>query len=160
MKQVAGCPNSPGTRITVVAIVAGAIADIRRGPFSPKRRLIFAFDAIAIRERAYDTNRYGVGYLGIVTESNPGSSSDAHTHRSTLRCRIDFPLPMSHRDRLTSSLTHPSSRTAGHARTRSAPMRKIEQISIGTADRERLERLVQDQDAGKVVWRARDPVAG
>jgi len=35
-------------------------------------------------------------------------------------------------------------------------MRKIEQISIGGADRERLERLVRDRNtAQKVVWRAR-----
>jgi hypothetical protein len=35
-------------------------------------------------------------------------------------------------------------------------MRKIEQISISTADRERLERLVQDRNTPqKVVWRAR-----
>ena len=35
-------------------------------------------------------------------------------------------------------------------------MRKIEQISIGAADRERLERLVRDRNTPqKVVWRAR-----
>ena len=35
-------------------------------------------------------------------------------------------------------------------------MRKIERISIGVADRERLERLVRDRNtAQKVVWRAR-----
>ena len=35
-------------------------------------------------------------------------------------------------------------------------MRKIEQISISAADRERLERLVRDRNtAQKVVWRAR-----
>ena len=35
-------------------------------------------------------------------------------------------------------------------------MRKIEQIAIGTADRERLERLVRDRNTPqKVVWRAR-----
>ena len=35
-------------------------------------------------------------------------------------------------------------------------MRKIERISIGGADRERLERLVRDQNTPqKVVWRAR-----
>ena len=35
-------------------------------------------------------------------------------------------------------------------------MRKIERISIGTADRERLERLVRDRNTPqKVVWRAR-----
>jgi transposase len=35
-------------------------------------------------------------------------------------------------------------------------MRKIEQISISTADRERLERLVRDRNTPqKVVWRAR-----
>jgi hypothetical protein len=34
--------------------------------------------------------------------------------------------------------------------------RKIEQISIGAADRERLERLVRDRNTPqKVVWRAR-----
>jgi hypothetical protein len=35
-------------------------------------------------------------------------------------------------------------------------MRKIEQISISAADRERLERLVRDRNTPqKVVWRAR-----
>jgi hypothetical protein len=35
-------------------------------------------------------------------------------------------------------------------------MRKIEQIAIGAADRERLERLVRDRNTPqKVVWRAR-----
>jgi hypothetical protein len=35
-------------------------------------------------------------------------------------------------------------------------MRKIEQISISAADRERLERRVRDRNtAQKVVWRAR-----
>ena len=35
-------------------------------------------------------------------------------------------------------------------------MRKIERISIGGADRERLERLVRDRNTPqKVVWRAR-----
>ena len=35
-------------------------------------------------------------------------------------------------------------------------MRKIERISVGTADRERLERLVRDRNTPqKVVWRAR-----
>ena len=35
-------------------------------------------------------------------------------------------------------------------------MRKIEQISISTSDRERLERLVRDRNTPqKVVWRAR-----
>jgi transposase len=35
-------------------------------------------------------------------------------------------------------------------------MRKIEQISISAADRERLERLIQDRNTPqKVVWRAR-----
>jgi len=35
-------------------------------------------------------------------------------------------------------------------------MRKIEQISIGAADRERLERLVRDRNTPqKIVWRAR-----
>jgi hypothetical protein len=35
-------------------------------------------------------------------------------------------------------------------------MRKIERISIGGADRERLERLVRDRNMPqKVVWRAR-----
>ena len=35
-------------------------------------------------------------------------------------------------------------------------MRKIEQISISEADRERLERLVRDRNTPqKVVWRAR-----
>jgi transposase len=35
-------------------------------------------------------------------------------------------------------------------------MRKIERISIGAADRERLERLVRDRNTPqKVVWRAR-----
>src|SRR5258707_12623137 len=37
----------------------------------------------------------------------------------------------------------------------SVPMRKIERISIGAADRERLERLVRDRNTPqKVVWRA------
>ena len=35
-------------------------------------------------------------------------------------------------------------------------MRKIEQISIGAADRQRLERLVRDRNTPqKIVWRAR-----
>ncbi|WP_283848715.1 hypothetical protein [Bradyrhizobium brasilense] len=35
-------------------------------------------------------------------------------------------------------------------------MKKIEQIAIGAADRERLERLVQDRNTPQeVVWRAR-----
>ena len=38
----------------------------------------------------------------------------------------------------------------------SAPMRKIERISIGAADRERLERLARDRNTPqKVLWRAR-----
>ncbi|MCA6112596.1 helix-turn-helix domain-containing protein, partial [Bradyrhizobium cenepequi] len=35
-------------------------------------------------------------------------------------------------------------------------MRKLEQIAVSTADRERLERLVRDRNTPqKVVWRAR-----
>src|ERR1700704_1843759 len=46
---------------------------------------------------------------------------------------------------------HKSARTC-----ESAPMRKIEQIWISAADRERLERLVRDRNTPqKVVWRAR-----
>jgi Homeodomain-like domain-containing protein len=38
----------------------------------------------------------------------------------------------------------------------SAPMRKIERIAVGAADRERMERLVRDRNTPqKVVWRAR-----
>src|SRR5262245_43986857 len=46
---------------------------------------------------------------------------------------------------------HKSARTC-----ESAPMRKIERISVSPADRERLERLVRDRNTPqKVVWRAR-----
>src|SRR6201987_2690922 len=46
---------------------------------------------------------------------------------------------------------HKSARTC-----ESAPMRKIEQISISAADREGLGRLVRDRNTPqKVVWRAR-----